>query len=427
MASDYDPNGPAVILGNAESLFPNQLAAEWKSRRLDVAIVTSTSGGVSELPEGIPLIRSQDFRKPWMRWIRGLNLVLRPLERHAVSWNKGRYRRRTGKREPEPWEWYWVDHFWDSFSRARAALSLRPRFVFAQEASSYGLATALCRGIPRIVFPWGGDVFIYAETSPFLFAITRYALKKADLIVPSSTTAAQHICDRFGIPESKVQPVSWGVDREQFQKATPQQRAAVCMELGIDPQAVIVLNARRFVPLWGAYSVLEAFLKVARQEPGTHFILLGGPGTEADLRQAADRIAIAGLESRFTLFPGEIPLTECARLMSIADIFLSVMGIGDMQSASVLQAAASGGAPVVRNTVEHREMIRCGFAAVLVESDEADEIAAAVQSLVQNDSQRQEIARRNNRYLADQEDYPTQMTRLLELIDDVCSRYRTNA
>ncbi|MGH7201584.1 MAG: hypothetical protein ACREJB_13325, partial [Planctomycetaceae bacterium] len=102
----------AAILGNSQSLFTRQLALEWKRRGLDVVVITHARDGDAELAEQVTVIRSHQFRPPWMRWARGVNLVLRPLERQTPKWFRRRYRKRTGRAQPEAWEWYWVDHFW---------------------------------------------------------------------------------------------------------------------------------------------------------------------------------------------------------------------------------------------------------------------------------------------------------------------------
>ena len=337
--SAFDPVGPAVSLGNSDSLFPNLLAQEWRRRGMPSAIVTSTAAN-GEPSGDISIVRSQPFERWPTKIVRKLtNPFTRRLERWLPRWQLEHYARRTGRPRPEPWEWYWVDHFWDSFSRARAALSLRPRFVFAHEASSYGLSAALCRGVPRIIFPWGGDVFNYVESSCVIDRITTYALKHVDLVVPASVVAARYIRERFGLAEDKVQAIPWGVDLRQFSRASPQRRSDLCQELGIDPATILILNSRRFRPFWGCSHVLEAFLRLARCTHGTHFLLLTGSGAEDNVQEARQRIEAAGLASRFTFFMGNVPLSRCAEVMSVADIQWGYRQAGCMTSTLTSEVA----------------------------------------------------------------------------------------
>ena len=422
--SAFDPAGPAVSLGNSDSIFPNLLAQEWSSRGMPSAIVTSTASN-GELPGHISVVRSQPFERLPTTIVRKLtNPFTRRLERWLPRWQQERYARRTGRPKPEPWEWYWVDHFWDSFSRARAALSLRPRFVFAHEASSYGLSAALCRGVPRIIFPWGGDVFNYVESSFMIDRITTYALKHVDLVVPASVVAAQYIRERFGLAEDKVQAVPWGVDLKQFSRASPQYRSEFCQELGIDPATVLILNSRRFRPFWGCSQVLEAFLQLAQRTHGTHFLLLTGSGAEENVEAARRRIEAAGLASQFTFFIGNVSLSRCAEVMSVADIFVSLAGRGDMRSSSVVQATACGGAPVILEAPEYREMAKQGFTCEFVRPDDVDDLTAALGRLVTDEGRRLSMREQNRRYVTEHEDYERQMTRMLDLIGEVSRPYQ---
>jgi glycosyltransferase involved in cell wall biosynthesis len=421
--SAFDPQGPAVSLGNSASIFPRWLAKEWSDRGIPSTIVTSTTES-SEPQEGVSLLSSQGFESLSTKIVRKLsNPLLRRLERKLPQWQLKRYFRRTGRQQPDFWEWYWVDHFWDSFSRAKAALSLRPRFVFAHEASSYGLSAALCHGVPRIIFPWGGDVFNCVESSVVIDWMTTYALKNVDLIIPSSVVAAQHIRERFHLSEKKVQALSWGVDLEEFSRASSENRVRLCRELAIDPSSILILNCRRFRPHWGSSKALEAFLKVAHRTVGTHFLLLTGSGTEELVQQAKRQVASCGMGSRFTFLEGNIPLSRCAEMMSIADVFVSLVGRGDMRSGSVTQATACGGAPVILESAEYREMEKQGFACEFVQPGDGESLVATLQRLAADENQRQFMRTQNQHYLREYENYDKQMARMLDLIAEASHGY----
>jgi glycosyltransferase involved in cell wall biosynthesis len=421
----YHPDGPAVMLGESTSFFPAQLASCWRSKGLDVAVVTHNPEGPSALPDGTRIIRSSDQQTRLNRSVnyRLLHPILRGLEKTVPRFKK-RFSRITGvSAESELRLPYFATYVTNAWPTAQAALSLQPRFVLGHEVTTYGLATALCRGVPRILFPWGGDVFTYAESSPYHLALTRFALRAVDLIVPSATTAAQHICQRFGISTEKVQAISWGVDRQLFKRPDVDRRLALRRQWKIDPAATVFLNARRFHPAWGGNVALEAFMQLASEYPNTHFIFLGGHGSERFLEPARVRLAGAGLLPRFTLLDGNIPLEACADLMSLSDVFLSLLGLGDMRSISVLQAAATGGVPVISDLPEYREMERNGFAALFVQPDSIADVLQAARFCLENPDERENLVANNQVYIEKHEDYPKQMDKLLSLIDGVCTKY----
>jgi glycosyltransferase involved in cell wall biosynthesis len=421
----FDPDGPAVILGDGASIFSCELAAIWRDLGRGVVLVTDNLPATPI--EGVSVVDSRSFRRRGTRWMRAGNPVLRYLERTLPRLYIHRYQKRTGRMRPESWEWYWVDHFWDSFSRARAVLAQRPSFVFGNEASGYGLATALCRGVPRILMPWGGDIYNAVESSPVVNALTTYALKHVDLVMPGSAAAAEYIPGRFGVPAARVVSVSWGADLELFRPATPSERHEFCVQHGIPDTARIVLNSRRFNPLWGASEALEACLQVCSEDHSTWFVFFGGAGSEDHVALAKLRIKTAGMQNRFVFLEGDIPLAECARAMSVAEIFLSLLQRGDMRSWSVLQATAAGGIPVIADIPEHRHMQREGFAAELFNASEPSECAAAILRLLANPERMQSIREVNREFIVTHEDSRKQMNEMLNLIDSVRNRYADNA
>lgn len=421
----YNADGPAVMLGESTSLFPKQLAAYWRSKGLDVVLVTQGPQPFPALPDGTRVVSSREHESRATRAVtrRIIYPALAHLER-LVPRFRDRFTRITGvSGDSELRLPFFAEYISSAWPTYRAAKALQPRFVFGHEVTTYGLPTALCRGVPRIVFPWGGDVFTYAESSPFHFALTRFCLQAVDLIVPSSTTAARHICSRFKVAPEKVIPVSWGVDRTRFKRAEGNKRREICARWKIDPGATVVLNPRRFRPAWGAFVALEAFMRLADECPQTHFILFGGLSTESLMETARSRLEREGLLSRFTLLWGNAPLEVCAELMSVSDVFVSLLGRGDMRSASVVQAAAAGGVPVITDLPEYREMERLGFSALFVRPDDVDDVLSALRLCLDRPEQVADFAARNQAYISEHENHKKQMDRLLNLIDNVCSDY----
>ena len=306
---------------------------------------------------------------------------------------------------------------------ARRALSLRPRFVFGMEAFQYGLATALCQGVPRILMPWGGDIYLYAEASAISFAMVRRALSRVDLVCPSAKTAASHLAVRFGIPANRIRAISWGVDRRRFRRAKSGRRAETLARYGIDPSRRLFLNARRFLPIWGCDIALEAFRRYAGEDPLAHFVMLGGTGTEGMVREARKLLRADGLEGRFTLFDGDTPFDVCVDLMSAADVFVSVMRVPDMRSFSILQAASAGGIPVLSDQSEYREMERDGFRALFVDPVDTGAVVAALRECSGKSWLAEEIRAANERYIGEHEDHEVQMATLREAIEEVCEKY----
>ena len=108
--------------------------------------------------------------------------------------------------------------------------------------------------------------------------------------------------------------------------------------------------------------------------------------------------------------------------MSVADIFTSVVRRQDIGSTGVHQAAAAGGAPVLSDHSEYREMVQRGFKALFVDINDEDTIVAAMRTYAEDENMRSSTADCNQQYISQYEDYELKMTRLLELIDQASHR-----
>ncbi len=417
------PEGPALLLANPDSLFPRQLAACWRSRGIETVIATYDWNGPDALPDGTRILSASAVAGERIRMRRRWKIrALERLWKADVALFRGRYRRAMGA-DASTFPSF-VSPLSAADTAAEAVRRIAPRFVFGMEAYFFGPATAACRDVPRILMPWGGDIFLSAEASPVNRRMVRNALRGVDLVCPTSTAAAARLRDRFGVPPARIATVSWGVDRSLFRRADPARRDAILARYRIAPGARVVLNARRFLPVWGSEEVLAAFLALASREPGVHLVLLGGAGSEAGIAAALRRVDALGLSGRFTAFPGDLPLAEVADLMAVADVYLSLMRVQDMRSFSVLQGAAAGGVPVLADQPEYRAMEGEGFSARFVDPARTEDVVSTVLRLVRNEAECAEIRKGNDLYLARGEDRETQMDRLLDAIGDACRRFR---
>ncbi len=417
------PTTKAAILGNSDSIFVQSLAKEWADRGLSTVVVTREPVAAA-FDDRVRIVHIAGCRPWWTRPLRVVNPLLRWIEARWPRWFLRRYQRATGRSEPPAWQCCWVDAFWDSFACATAVRREQPDFVFAQELAAYGMAAGRCRGIPRILFPWGADIFLNVETSPFVDRMVRYAVRNCELLVPSSQSATEQLVRRLGADDSRVRPVSWGVNLSQFRQASAAERIRVTADIGFPADGTILMNCRRFVPLWGATETLNAFITIAQRFEHTYFVLLAGAGTEQSVAAARERLSRSGLARRFYFADGNVPLQRCAELMSVADIAVSLLGTGDMRSSSVLQAAAAGGVPVLAESPEYRFLQTLGFQALFADGNDDSAIVAALSSLVQNPQRCEEMRTANQRYLAEYEDSTEQMNRLLAAIDEVVAATR---
>jgi len=417
-----DASGWSVaMLGDSTSIFPKILAAEWRQRGIDVTLVSRQSRHVARSTDELSA-RSTENASILYRFLQmASRLFGNRLEKLYTGSFVRQFRSDIG-REPLGYERAFLQNVIDGLSIAHRVASLRPTFVFANQAAAYGPAAAFCHGIPKVVFPWGGDVFWEARTSPLKHQLIGWCLRRANFVCPSATTAAAYIAKHFRVRSDRVRAVSWGVDLEEHRPASPAERARICRRYRIPVDSVIVLNARRFRRDWGAEFVFGAFSVVARRFPASHFILIGGKNSEEEIEEAKHDVTTHGLAERFTILEGQRPHSEFCELVSIADVFTSFLGTGDMRSLSVLEASAGGGVPVLLDSPEYREMGQSGFRAFLVQRSDHETLVDTIQTLANDPAQRSSIRQANREYLAEHEDRKRQMDLFLSLIQEKCTR-----
>ena len=413
----------ALILGDPYSVFPRELAEVLRSHGIEAKIVTRFWSGEQVLPDGTPVLASSEHETPFQkRAYQQLQRNLERFENFLIRQQRERYDRTLKDLAYKP---KFTPYLIDGLSIARLVRSIRPDFVCGQEVSAYGLATAWCFGIPRILLPWGGDIFIYGETTTMAGLLTTHALRHVDLVVTGAVTSIPYIASRFGVEPSRIYfASSWRLDRQQFRRADPEVRRQICEQFNIPCNALIVMNVRRFFPAWGSDVVLESFVRFAADQSSAHFVLLGGAGTERFTATALERIRAEGLSERFVVLESHRPLSQIAKLMSVADIFVSLMRKRDLRSSSVYQAAAAGGAPIVSDQPEYRCMEKEGFRALFVDGDDANAVVRALQEYATKPTMRSSIASANQTYLTAYIDGEMEMRKFLQKVDEICQKYR---
>jgi glycosyltransferase involved in cell wall biosynthesis len=391
---------------------------------IDAQIVTRRWSGDRILQDAIPVRVTSDTETKIRRGAYGwLERAAWQVESRVAAYQASRYSAAMGSETS--YRPFLSPCLADAIGISRYVREMRPQFVCGQEVFAYGLATAFSWNVPRLLMPWGGDVYMYSETTSVAFAGVRHALRHVDLVVPGSPLARDHLHRRFGVSNDHMHCGGlWALDRKRFQPASETARLGVCARFGIDPSALVVMNVRRFFPAWGSDLAFGAFVRFAKEHASAHFVLLGGSGTEAFVAAARDVLGREGLSGRFTLFDGDIALEDCAALMSITDIFVSLMREQDMRPlASILEAAACGGAPIIGDQPEYRAMERQGFSGTLCAPGDVEPVVEALRRYAASPAVRAQTARRNLAYLDEHENGRQQAVDLLRLVRSICDRY----
>ena len=275
---------PVIIIGDPGSVFAQIFSSYWLDQGDEVIIINHNWQGENKLPSGARVLATKHYESIKLRrFIKVSGRIIKFLENLLLALNKKSYDRLKGEREGLPRIYLSVIR---GISIASFLRRLNPKFIFGMEVFSYGFATALCKNTPRVLMPWGGDIYTYSKASLLSFMIVRYSLRHVDLVCPSASTSVNYIHKTFKVPKTKIMALSWGVDPKNFKHSDPINRKNICRGYGIHQQSIIVTNIRRFKPIWVSNLALKAFCKLAKEYKSLHFVLIAGSSANKHISEA---------------------------------------------------------------------------------------------------------------------------------------------
>lgn len=205
----------------------------------------------------------------------------------------------------------------------------------------------------------------------------RIALKNTDSLAAISTFLLQLSRSLGYRGEGVVIPN--GVDTDRFGK-TLVLRAKIRHELGIPPEAYLLITTSRLVEKNGVDIVLRAMARLLEGvRSKTHFLVVGGGPLEGSLKREAETLGIAD----HVHFIGEKSNEELPNLYGAADAFIRPSrseGLG----ISFIEAMAAG-LPVIGTRVGGiPDVIEDGETGLMAEPENAADVAKKIERLQQD-------------------------------------------
>ncbi|MCM0674748.1 hypothetical protein NCC78_08605 [Micromonospora phytophila] len=202
--------------------------------------------------------------------------------------------------------------------------------------------------------------------------VTRAALRRADLVLPTSASVTEEMTARYRIPVARTATLSWGVDDDLLRLRDTVHRPGVRDAFGIPAAATVLLSVRSAAPVYRTDDILRAFAQVAEERPDLHLVVLAGhePAESGAAEARTGCLARAAelaesLPGRVTLVRRTLTGQETFALMCASDIAVSVPR-WDQRSSSVLEAALAGCRLLLADLPPYRELLADGLVAELV-------------------------------------------------------------
>ncbi len=249
--------------------------------------------------------------------------------------------------------------------RRRLEIS-RPDLILAYWIHPEGLGAVRAGsalGIPAVVVALGSDLRLISD--PFARRGVKEALRGASYVL----TVSHELRDQavaLGAPAERVRAILNGCDATVFH---PASRSAAREELGVAPDARLILFVGRLAAVKGLGELLDAIARLRANEPRLELVLVGQGELENQVRARAAAGDLAGC----VRFQGSQEPARVARWMAAADL-LCLPSLSEGCPNVVLEALLCGRPVVASNVGGLPEMVD-ESCAVLVPPGDRDALA----------------------------------------------------
>jgi glycosyltransferase involved in cell wall biosynthesis len=250
-------------------------------------------------------------------------------------------------------------------------------------------------------------------------ALRNLFMRDADGFVAMSRA----IRDEFraaGVGPERIAHIAHGVDTSEFRPADPAERAALRARLRLPLSAHIVCYTGRLLRGKGLETLVDAFGRLAPQDPKAHLLLVGSGedqalSVEAELRQRVER---QGLEARVT-FAGRVD--GVSDYLRASDVF-AFPSVFEALGISLIEAAACGLPAVGSRTGGIVDVIEDGSTGLLVEPGDAPGLEDALARLLADEDLRSRMGEQAARIAALRFDFANTVVRYRCLFAEVARR-----
>lgn len=247
------------------------------------------------------------------------------------------------------------------------------------------LAARLC-GVRAVAYTPHGNVLegYFGRAGTWLFArLEGAAAPLADRIVSlTRREIAQYLEEGIGRPEQHTF-IHNGIDLDAFARGG-RDRAAVRREMGVPPDAFLILSVGRIVPVKGHVHLIGALPEVLRRFPDAAVLIVGGGPLRRDLEARARSLGVADR----VLLPGH--REDVAGVLEAADLF-ALPSLNEGLGLALVEAMAMGLATVASGVGGVPEVVVDGETGLLTPPRDAGALAKAILRLMEDEGLRRRM------------------------------------
>ena len=284
---------------------------------------------------------------------------------------------------------------------------IKPDVLHAGWIQTSGFLAALSGFHPYLLMPWGSDIIHFSKNSLRNAAVTRFAVKNADMITVDCEYEKRILVDGLGYPADRVVVMPWDTDLKVFNKNN--RDPGLKARLGLEGKKVLLMM-RIFRPEYGIEDFVRSLRSVKAENPDAMVLMLGYGPIEDDLKKLARDMEI---DDRI-IWTGYVPQHEVVKYINVSDIYVST-SLRDGSSSSLLESMACGLPAVVSDIPGNTEWIGDGVNGVVVRRGDPDSIARGLNKLLKDDGLRAVMAANNVKKVEEKADFSKNFRKLEDM------------
>jgi glycosyltransferase involved in cell wall biosynthesis len=219
-----------------------------------------------------------------------------------------------------------------------------------------------------------------------------------DHVISVSDAARDHLV-HHGLDRAKCTTVHNGIEPAEFRATVTRDATSVRASLGIPADAMVVGNAGMVKAWKGQHVLVEAMGRLRETHPNAYCLIVGGTsdsyeGDTTYLNRILACVQEYGLENRVRILGYQAVVAD---FLQVFDVMVHTSIEPEPFSRSVLEGMTMGRAMVATRTGGTPEAIEHGVTGLLVEPNDADGMAAAIDDLLRHPDRRAELGRRAQR------------------------------
>jgi glycosyltransferase involved in cell wall biosynthesis len=264
---------------------------------------------------------------------------------------------------------------------------IKPDILHGGWVQGDGFISALVGDHPFLLMPWGSDILISPKESTENRIITKFTLKRADMITCDCEFVKKEIIKLSGYPEDKIITFPWGIDLKKFNSNI--DGSGIRNKLGWEDKKILIMT-RSFRPVYGIEYFLNALPEVIKEVPDTRVILCGDGPLRNEFTQFVENHKL----NNYVFFAGNVPNEDLSKYLNTADIYVST-SLSDGTSLSLLEAMACGLPTVVTDVPANLEWIEDRKNGFVVPRKDSKIVAEKLIQLLQDETLQKDFSREN--------------------------------